>query len=217
MTYTAKHGKSYSTMEEFGMRHARWNRAETYIREHNEKNASANYQVGHNQFSDYTESEYNAMLGYKAMKKAPQPKVEVSAAAQVPVGRGCGFSCNTASDCTSPCGVCDDGFCQAQATVKEDDTEVAAQIKALPANLDWRDHNAVNPVKNQGQCGSCWAFATAAILEGAHSIETQGKELVSLSEQMFVDCVHGQYDYGYISEPMPCCAGCNGGDYDASF
>jgi len=128
MTYTAKHGKSYSTMEEFGMRHARWNRAEAYIREHNEKNGSANYQVGHNQFSDYTESEYNTMLGYKATKKAPQPKVEVS----------------------------------------------AAKIKALPANVDWRDLNAVNPVKNQGQCGSCWAFATAAILEGAHSIETQG-------------------------------------------
>jgi len=171
MTYTAKHGKSYSTMEEFGMRHARWNRAETYIREHNEKNASANYQVGHNQFSDYTESEYKGMLGYKATKKAPQPHVEVT----------------------------------------------AAQIKALPTAIDWRDHNAVNPVKNQGMCGSCWAFATSAILEGAHSIETQGKELVSLSEQMFVDCVHGQYDYGYISEPMPCCAGCNGGDYDASF
>jgi len=40
--------------------------------------------------------------------------------AQVPVGRGCGFSCKTASDCTSGgCGVCDDGFCQAQATVTE--------------------------------------------------------------------------------------------------
>jgi len=67
----------------------------------------------------------------------------------------------------------------------------ATMLKDIPTSWDWRDHNAVNPVKNQGMCGSCWTFATTAILEGAHSVETEGKDLISLSEQMFVDCVHG--------------------------
>jgi len=93
--------------------------------------------------------------------------------------------------------------------------EVAVDTTTLPESIDWRQHNAVNPVKNQGHCGSCWAFATSAILEGAHSVNTG--ELLSFSEQLWTDCVKGQSAYGYISEPEPCCAGCNGGDYDASF
>ena len=53
--------------------------------------------------------------------------------------------------------------------------------------MDWRQYGAVNPVKNQGACGSCWAFAAASSIESAHWQTT--KQLVSLSEQQFVDCV----------------------------
>jgi C1A family cysteine protease len=53
-------------------------------------------------------------------------------------------------------------------------TEVASSI-------DWRTRNAVTNVKNQGQCGSCWAFGTVGGIEGSYAIST-GK-LTSFSEQ----------------------------------
>jgi len=71
----------------------------------------------------------------------------------------------------------------------------------VPASMDWRTEGAVTPVKNQGQCGSCWAFSTTGTVEGALFIAT--KNLVGLSEQNLVDC-------GNLTNNM----GCNGGRVD---
>jgi len=67
---------------------------------------------------------------------------------------------------------------------------------SLASSFDWVPKGAVNPIQNQGQCGSCWAFSTVANYEGAGFVST-GK-LVKLSEQEIVDC-------------DKTCEGCNGG------
>ena len=72
---------------------------------------------------------------------------------------------------------------------------------SLPASVDWRKEGAVNPVKDQGQCGSCWAFSAVSGLESRYKI-AKGT-LYSLSEQQLVDCCK----YGGSM-------GCNGGDED---
>jgi len=64
-------------------------------------------------------------------------------------------------------------------------TDVAV-ANGLPESLDWREKGAVAEVKDQEQCGSCWAFCTVVACEGAYFLEHN--QLLSLSEQQIVDC-----------------------------
>lgn len=73
-------------------------------------------------------------------------------------------------------------------------------LEALPASVNWCTAGKCNAVKDQQQCGSCWAFASIAVLESAHAI-FKGT-LYSLSEQQLVSC---SSSYGN--------QGCNGGWY----
>ncbi|KAJ4827931.1 hypothetical protein Tsubulata_032090 [Turnera subulata] len=67
-------------------------------------------------------------------------------------------------------------------------------VTEVPSTMDWRTEGAVTPIKNQGQCGSCWAFSAVAAVEGVTKLSTG--ELISLSEQEIVDCDTGGMDQG---------------------
>jgi len=76
----------------------------------------------------------------------------------------------------------------------------------VPAAVDWVAKGAVTPVKDQGSCGSCWAFSATGAVEGAYQIATGA--LRSLSEQQVIDCFQDCAQHA---------CGCEGGYPSAAF
>jgi C1A family cysteine protease len=96
-----------------------------------------------------------------------------------------------------PCGV--DKLSEVSKEKYLNTSDLAADVKnmkAAPTNWDWTEHGAVTPIKNQEQCGSCWAFSTIGNVEGVWKLG--GHALTGLSEQQEVDCTKD-------------CYGCSGG------
>jgi len=79
---------------------------------------------------------------------------------------------------------------------------------ALPASFDWRALGKISPVKDQGQCGSCWTFSTTGAMESAYAVKNNVNATTLLSEQAIVDCSTGCAPEDGQSV---CNQGCNGG------
>lgn len=78
-----------------------------------------------------------------------------------------------------------------------------------PRSVDWRYTKAVTPVKNQGQCGSCWAFSATEAIESAMILATGAKYDFTLSPQQIASCAPNTGAYG--------CLGCNGGFTEGAY
>jgi C1A family cysteine protease len=82
--------------------------------------------------------------------------------------------------------------------------EHSSKTHNIPQSFDWRTHGVVTNVKDQGQCGSCWAFSAIEELESCYA--RKGNNLTELSPQQIVSCDRGGQDFG-----------CMGGDTVTAF
>ncbi|KAF7060672.1 hypothetical protein CFC21_067449 [Triticum aestivum] len=168
--WKAEHNRTYSTPEEERHRLRVYADNMRYIEATNDDaGAGLTYELGETAYTDLTSDEFMAMY----TSRAPPLSDDDDA---------------TMMMITTRAGPIDAGGRRQQVYVNES--------AGAPASVDWRKRGAVTAVKNQGQCGSCWAFSTVAVVEGIYQIQT-GK-LASLSEQELVDC--DKLDHG-----------CNGG------
>ncbi|KAK1632659.1 hypothetical protein QYE76_006974 [Lolium multiflorum] len=157
--WKAEHGRTYATPEEERYRLRVYASNIRYIEATNQDaGAGLTYELGETAYTDLTSDEFMAM--YTSSPSSPLPDIDDQAII------------------TTRAGHVDAGSGGYQVYLNES--------AGAPASVDWRASGAVTEVKNQGQCGSCWAFSTVAVVEGIHQIKT-GK-LVSLSEQELVDC-----------------------------
>jgi len=164
-SWAVQHGRNYADKEEHESRRAIWMDNHEFIEQHNRQGKA--FTLGHNQFSDMTLEEYHQhnFLG------SYFPGV-------VRTGETISVNDLLAEKATNKAS---SSFSRRLGTTKNDTTK-----PEYPESKNWVKDGAVTEIKNQGHCGSCWAFSTIGAIEGARAV--QHKILESLSEQQLVDC-----------------------------
>jgi len=176
--WKTRHGKSYDSIQNEIERIIVWMEHDDFIEVHNQKDPKPSYTLGHNFFSDIPNSEFRKMHNLGEYAPDFKPFLEKRSTKM-----------NLSQTSTQLRGV------------KNEVNDI--DIESLPTHeVNWVDGGAVTPVKNQEQCGSCWAFSATGAIEGANFV-TNG-ELIPLSEQILVDC--DEVDHG-----------CEGGIMDTAF
>ena len=145
------------------------------IEKHNNQEPKPTFTLGHNGFSDMTQDEF--AQHYKLGSYSNSEYEKMMAQNKLKLLRG---STTTSGE---------------EEPANETSRQLNEQV-GLPDYVNWVQMGGVTPVKDQGACGSCWAFSTTGALEGAKFVQTG--ELVALSEQNLLDCDHKDL-------------GCNGG------
>jgi len=185
--FIAKHGKMFKTLKEYLKRRGWFMRMHRIIEAHNEQEGST-YTLGHNQFSDLTDDEYRQMLGGRIANDYNETVRKQKAEAT---------NLSTCQDNNAYCSSwASSGECQRNPGYMLPNCQMSCHQCDGPSpgpspgpssgSIDWRSKGAVNGVKNQGQCGSCWSFSATAALEGGYFVKSG--RLLSFAEQQFVDC-----------------------------
>lgn len=82
---------------------------------------------------------------------------------------------------------------ETSAPASSDDSTVGAEASTQGSSIDWSTGSCMAPIQNQGQCGSCWAFASVAAVESAQCIAGGQKSITKYSEQQLVSCDSRNY------------------------
>ena len=176
--WKSKHSMSFEATEE-KYRMFLFKQKDAQIKAHN-GNSKNNYKLGHNQFSCLTFEEFsNSYLG---ALPPPEEKEVGSSESNSPDSNS---DSNSAADSSAS----EESSVSVMApkslkTVGGDDDHPNVKFTAV----NWRSAGGITGVRNQGRCGSCWAFATTAAIESSRKIQlSKGGRL---SEQQLVDCVY---------------------------